>query len=168
MRLLINCLTFILLALPFCTLAQEADSTTIAHADSVLIDSVKPGTLTVNQDYRINELQEKHRRITEKNPSLSGYRIQIYNGNSEESKKMKGKFIALHPKTPVYRVYETPEYKVQVGDFRTRLEAERFSHALREQFPGLLILKTMIMPPPLPEIVKKTEEVQEEESTTEE
>lgn len=162
MRLLIKCLTFILLALPVCMFAQEADSTIVADTNTVEVDTVKAGTLSVNQDYRITELQEKHRRITEKNPSLPGYRIQIYNGNSEDSKKIKGKFIALHPNTTVYRVYETPEYKVQVGDFRTRLEAERFSHALREAFPGLLILKTMIMPPALPDYSKKIEEVKEE------
>jgi len=38
-------------------------------------------------------------------------------------------------------VYESPEYKVRVGQYRTKLEAERALILIRKEFPNAIIVK---------------------------
>lgn len=80
---------------------------------------------------------------------MDGYRVQIYNGSKQETLKARAKFISVFPSTPVYTVYESPEYKVQTGDFRTRLEAEKFLKQVVSDFGSGFVVKTKIKLPSL-------------------
>lgn len=48
-----------------------------------------------------------------------------------------------------YLLYEVPEYKTQIGNFRSRLEAERFLQQLIQLFPGSFVVATQIEFPKL-------------------
>ena len=49
-----------------------------------------------------------------------------------------------HPETGVYRSFETPNYKVTIGDFRTKDEALRIYNALKGTYPTAYIIKENI------------------------
>ncbi len=69
------------------------------------------------------------------------YKIQIYNGDIESSKKnlidFKKEFLNLDGTI----VFYTPAYKVWVGNFKTRIEAERNLLILKTKYPNSLIIQ---------------------------
>ncbi|MBL4605841.1 MAG: SPOR domain-containing protein [Flavobacteriaceae bacterium] len=54
-----------------------------------------------------------------------GYRIQLYNGYEVEAKKTEAKFQIDFPEVKTYLIYREPEWKIQVGFYKTKLEADR-------------------------------------------
>lgn len=109
-------------------------------------DSTK-GHLEVVSENGISELQRDYYEQNSSNSSISGYRVQIYNGSKSETLKKRSEFISTYPKVPIYTLYEAPEYKIQAGDFRTRLEAEKFLKQVQTKLGSGLVVKTNIKPP---------------------
>jgi hypothetical protein len=97
------------------------------------------------QDARINTLVEKHVAFNENRNSIKGFRIQIFfdSGNNSKSKAttIMNEFTAKHPKTEAYLMFLEPNYKVRVGDFRSRMDAQRFLYKIAEEYPDAFIVK---------------------------
>ena len=79
---------------------------------------------------------------------MSGYRIRVYYENGQSA---RGRSEAIcrsisnaYPGMAVYRTFDSPNYKVCVGDFRTKDEALKVYHALKASYPTALILKDVI------------------------
>jgi hypothetical protein len=82
-------------------------------------------------------------------PYIDGYRVQIYNGSKEKCLERRADFLKQYPEASAYLLYESPEYRTQVGDFRTRLEAEAFLRKILNEFRGSLVVRTQIHYPKL-------------------
>lgn len=108
-----------------------------------------PGSLKVTTEAGIDQLNQQYIRQNKEDGTLPGYRVQIYNGKKAETLKKRSEFLSVFPNTAVYTVYEAPEYKVQVGDFRTRLEAEKFLRQVQSQYGSGFLVNTRIKQPPL-------------------
>ncbi|MFV0541101.1 MAG: SPOR domain-containing protein [Aestuariibaculum sp.] len=98
------------------------------------------GDININQDARITKLLEIKKDLDQNDSER--YKIQIYNGNSRSSayaaeKKFKNTFLDIS--TTV--VYEQPNFKTWVGNFRTKIEADRAFKKVKEKFDGALIFK---------------------------
>ncbi len=93
-----------------------------------------------------------------KNSKLEGYRIQIYNGSKKEATATKAEFSKLFPEIPVEIIFETPEYKTQVGDFRSEIEADGALVKIREAFPSAFTLKAKINFPVINQPQSSTQE----------
>ena len=77
--------------------------------------------------------------------SSSGFRLQIYFGsNRQAAYDAQAKFTNEFPETPTYVSYVEPNFKVQVGDFRTRLEAQKLESELNGMFSSFFIIPTKI------------------------
>lgn len=88
--------------------------------------------------------------IRESTPDIFGYRIVLafdYNKNLIDSLKLQ--FQEKNPKTEAYIIYESPNFKLVAGDFRTEIEAQFFSKKIPYEFPLSLVQK---MPINLPRI----------------
>jgi len=78
---------------------------------------------------------------------ITGYRVQIFFGpNRKEAYDMQAKFKTLYPEHNTYISYTQPNYRLKVGDFRTRMEAQQLMNALRPVFPTLFIFRERINP----------------------
>ncbi|NPA43054.1 MAG: SPOR domain-containing protein [Chlorobi bacterium] len=76
-----------------------------------------------------------------KKEKVQFYHIQIYNGpDLSEAKKILQEFISLYPHAKAYIVWENPEYKVWVGEYVTRFEAEQDLKKLKENYPFALLV----------------------------
>lgn len=98
-------------------------------------------SVTVTEDPRIEQLLKEKRRI---NPSITVndvYKIQIYNGESEASKKVLADFRKQAYNLDGTIIFNTPFYKVWVGNFKTRVEAERNLAELRKTYPSALVIR---------------------------
>jgi hypothetical protein len=78
----------------------------------------------------------------------NGYRVQIYFGSSRQAAyDAQAKFMGDFPEVPTYISYIEPNFKVQAGDFRTRLDAQKLESDLHGMFSSLFIIPTKINPP---------------------
>jgi hypothetical protein len=79
---------------------------------------------------------------------LYGYRVQVFFGSDRKAAyNLQAKFKDLYPEFDSYITYTQPNYRVKVGDFRTRSEAEKLMSQLRPSFPTLFIFNEKINPP---------------------
>jgi hypothetical protein len=82
--------------------------------------------------------------------SQMGYRVQVFYGSDRrEVYNEQSKFNSSFPELNTYITYKQPNYYLRVGDFRTRLEAQRFMNELKPMFPTLFIFREMINAPNL-------------------
>jgi hypothetical protein len=81
-------------------------------------------------------------------PSSTGFRVQIFFGsNRQAAYDAQAKFANEFPEVATYVSYIEPNFKVQAGDFRTRLEAQKLESELNGMFSTLFIIPTKINPP---------------------
>jgi len=91
---------------------------------------------TVEESPEIKRMMAEFVEHNKAHRTIKGFRVQIYNGGKTESQKHKSAFMKAFPDIRAYMVYEYPEYRIQVGDYRDELAAERALLAIRDQFPG--------------------------------
>jgi hypothetical protein len=101
--------------------------------------------LSQNNDAEMEKILQERRSYNQAYSDFEGFRIQFFNGLSEgQARNAQAKFTNLFPEIPAYLSYNQPEWKVQAGDFKEKLEAHSVLSRIREEFPGALILKTKI------------------------
>ncbi len=101
----------------------------------------QPATVTVNQDEKITELLTLKKKLEKERELGEGFTIQLYYGESGQANSIIRKFESNYSAWPVSLEYETPNFKVWVGDFDSRLEADRALLEIKEKFPSAFILK---------------------------
>ena len=91
---------------------------------------------------KIDSLIYKYKNINSSKNGINAYRIQIHFASKKsEINKMKLKFIEQYDEIPIYLSYTSPYYKLRVGNFRTKYEAEKMKNKLVSSFPGSYIVK---------------------------
>ncbi|GGH01153.1 hypothetical protein GCM10007415_41510 [Parapedobacter pyrenivorans] len=69
-----------------------------------------------------------------------GFRVQIYSGSDRtEAYAEQARFKKLYKDIDTYLSYEEPNYRVKVGDFRSRSEAQDLMQGLRRQFHNVFV-----------------------------
>jgi hypothetical protein len=58
------------------------------------------------------------------------------------------RFSGQYPEIRAYLSFKEPYYRVRVGDFRTRLEAEGFMKSVKTEYPNAFATADKINPPP--------------------
>ncbi len=113
-------------------------------------------------DERLIEMEERFKSVNESVGSISGYRLQLFSSSGPNSfnqaNEVQTEFLKIYNEVPAYVVHKKPAFKVRIGDFRTRLEAERFFIELKENFPDAFVVKDAINLPPLLNEVEKGED----------
>jgi hypothetical protein len=97
-----------------------------------------------SEDEKINRLVEQKIAYNKNNKSSIVYKIQIYNGNEKEAYKTKQTFSTLYPDYTADIVYNAPEWKTQVGKFKTRLEADKILKIIKQDYTGAIVLEDKI------------------------
>ena len=125
-----------------------------------IIDS----TQVIERDVRLDSLVMKHIRVNRVKDGFNGYRVQLFSGSGTEARlqanNLRAEFISIHPNTPAYLIYQEPNFKVRLGDFRTELEAIRLQRELSYQYPGAFVVRDLVKFPKLS--IEMEKEVEEE------
>lgn len=103
--------------------------------------SAQEDKTTLSQDVKFEQLLAEKRKINTSITVNDRYKIQIYNGDSENAKKALIDFKKEFKNLDGTIVFSTPVYKVWVGNFRSRIEAERSLSDLRKKYPNALLIK---------------------------
>jgi len=126
---------------------SSVDSTLVGRSIFNLLPSREKGnkaTVTVRQS---PEIKEAFNRQVAANASkrVVVYRIRIYNDNKQNarsaSESAMNRFKAMYPGVAAYRSYVNPFFKVTVGNFHSRPEADRMLQQLRGSFPTAFVVK---------------------------
>ena len=89
----------------------------------------------------VNKILKERQKIASVINFSDTYRIQIYTGTSEELKKKMSEFKKQFPDLDAVVSFSAPLYKLWVGNFRTRIEAERQLLALKKSYKQALVIK---------------------------
>lgn len=120
------------------------------------VEGMAQGKIELVQDSRISGLVEKHIQINELQKGVPGFRVQIYftsgNNSKANANRVRTEFLTKYPRAKAYVLYQEPFYKVRVGDFRTRLEAQGFLNMVSMDFPASYIVSDEIQYPDLKQI----------------
>jgi hypothetical protein len=109
--------------------------------------------IVIHKEAKLDTLIQIQQSFLEKNQKLDGWRVQIFFEGGNKSYQLalnkKSSFIANYSEIPVYLTFNAPYYKVRVGDFRNRSEAEILLKELKENYPNAFLVKTVINFPKL-------------------
>ena len=122
-----------------------------AQVDSTLVGrsilSVLGSGVTVNQSRTMRSALDSY-VSNNAAKKLTGYRIRVYFDNGQNarnrSEAIARSISGTYPGIGVYRTFESPNFKVTVGDFRTRDDALKVYHSLKAAYPTAIILKETI------------------------
>ena len=91
-----------------------------------------------NDNERIKTLIEKKRAYNKR--FGSGYRIQLFYGKETEVKRIRAKFQVLYSGIYNTVIYDSPEWKTLVGNYKTKLDADRALLQFRNQFSSAIVI----------------------------
>ncbi|HEX8014529.1 MAG TPA: SPOR domain-containing protein [Flavobacterium sp.] len=97
--------------------------------------------ITLNQDPKFEQLLNDKRKINTSISTNETYKIQIFSGKSEEAKKTLSNFKREFNPIDGTIIFNTPNYKVIVGNFKTRIEAERNLEEIKKKYKSVFLVK---------------------------
>ncbi|OXA72804.1 sporulation protein [Flavobacterium aquidurense] len=97
--------------------------------------------LILNQDPKFEQLLNDKRKINTSINTNDTYKIQIFSGKSEEAKKTLSDFKREYNTIDGTIIFNTPNYKVMVGNFKTRIEAERNLAEIKKRYKSVFLIK---------------------------
>jgi len=104
-------------------------------------NTLKAQNTIVNQDPKFEQLLNEKRKVNSSITINNRYKIQIFNGTSDASKKTLIQFKKENKNYDATIIFSTPLYKVWVGNFKTRIEAERNLNLLKKKYPSAILIK---------------------------
>ena len=110
------------------------------------------GRVTIKGDVTVTQMVEKHIELNSKVKTIPGFRVQIAAFSGANSKTsafdLRDRFMLDYPTVQAYIVFDEPNFKVKVGDFRTRLEAYAFLQQIKEVYKGYIVRDNIYPEPP--------------------
>ncbi|RMA65704.1 SPOR domain-containing protein [Ulvibacter antarcticus] len=103
--------------------------------------SAQSATVTIKEDSKIPQLLELKKQLEKENKLSDGYTIQLYYGELNQANSTIKKYRNSYGAWPASIEYETPNYKVWVGNYSSRLEADRALLDIQRVFGSAFILK---------------------------
>lgn len=109
--------------------SSEGDTATgvVVHADPrlALVTTKKPA----------------YRRRTSGLVNMRGFRVQIYSGTDRgKATQTKIDFIRRFPSTQSYMLFVSPQFRVRVGNFRSRADAQAFYNQISHYYTPCMIV----------------------------
>lgn len=95
----------------------------------------------IKQDARFEQLLNEKRKINSSITISDRFKIQIFTGDNETSKKALQEFRKNFKNLDATIVFNTPVYKVWVGNFKTRIEAEKKLNDFKKRYPNAFLIK---------------------------
>lgn len=121
---------------------------------SLVAQDKGPGKVTVIQDEQVDSVLANYESLRLKimeNPDtklIPGYRIQIFFdsglNSSDRARQAKDDFLFLFPDIPAYVSWKAPNYRVRVGDYKSRLDAEKDLQLIIINYPNAWVIKDEI------------------------
>ncbi len=103
-----------------------------------LVAHAQNGQIRIDQEPGIDKLMAIYAQGIS---NTSFFTIQVGFGTYSEAETLKEEVEIDFPQWKAKIVFDSPTYRVQVGQFKDRLEAEREYQEVRKKYPASLILR---------------------------
>lgn len=114
----------------------------------------REGRLEIYQDSALYAVLHQYEQLrlelldNPDNKAIPGFRIQIFFDSglhsSDRARQAKEQFLEKYPDVNAYVGWKSPNYRVRVGDFKSRLEAEKFLQRIMRDYPNGWVIKDEI------------------------
>jgi hypothetical protein len=108
-------------------------------------------SVTIRKDPRVDMLLKKQADLNKQveklnNKSGPGYRVMVVNTNDRSlAMEVKSKMMTEFSEHKSYLVYQSPYFKIQVGNFKTRQEAEELRNKIKRFYEnGVMIVPATV------------------------
>ena len=99
------------------------------------------GNIEINKSNKLDSIIKLKKEL---NSKIQNLRIQIYSGDRDNAEQIIKEFIEIFNDTTADVIYETPNYKVWVGNYYTQLEADKKLIEIRKKFRSAFIFRPEI------------------------
>lgn len=122
------------------------------------INKDKIGQLVIKQDNRLTKILDVYKIISSGNQGYDGFRIQIYSESSidssiEQAEEFLKTFKERFPDLKAYLNYYDPDFKIRVGNFRTKIECEHTLKRIKSLYSNCYTVRTFI---PFKDLIEET------------
>jgi len=104
--------------------------------------------LNINQDAKLDKMLSWHISNNKISNSIDGYRVEIFFSSNTDAKekalRKKIEFLSIYPENTVHVKYISPNFRVRVGDFRTKNEALKLYREIKDTYPVAFIVTDQI------------------------
>jgi hypothetical protein len=103
-------------------------------------------SIVIHKDPRVDLLIKKQTQINEATTrearrNIPGFRIQVINTSDRNAAiSAKTKIYQLYPELKAYLLYQAPYFRLRVGNFKDKDEAEDYKKSLTKEFPNSVFL----------------------------
>lgn len=142
----------------FCLVASLAF---MSNAQTV-VDTVGANVFVVKDsrlDLLVKKKAEINKKATDAKKPTKGFRIQVLNTTDRnQALATKSKLLTLYPDQKTYLMYQAPYFKIRIGNFVEKAEADDLKKELARMFPtGVFVIPSDIeykAPPEKEESIK--------------
>ncbi len=103
----------------------------------------------INENPKLLSIIKHHKKLNEKSLEIRGWRIRVYMGSGKDARaqanSIKLRIRNSYPDVEPHLVHHSPYFKILVGDFRTRIDAESFRKKIRRQYPNCYVVESEIL-----------------------
>ena len=114
------------------------------------------GKVKINQSTKLDSIIKLKKEL---NGKIQNLRIQIYSGDRKNAELVIKEYLEIFNDTSASIIYETPNYKIWVGNFYNQLEADKRLIGIRKKFRSAFIFR-----PELTEIIDEIDESEDKEN----
>jgi hypothetical protein len=134
-------ITILVLLIWFNVFAQDTSGHRTTDTSAVIVHKDPRLDLLIKKQIEINEETSRDARRIGK-----GYRLLVINTNKrDDAVEAKTKVYNYFPELKSYLFYQAPYYKLKVGNFKEKKEAEDYQKRLKKYFPdGVFIMNDTI------------------------
>ena len=111
-------------------------------------DSAKTGKVELIEPAGLSEMILKKKNLNKNKTEADGYRVQIFSASGAAAKANANAtlntFTTNFPEIPAYIAYQQPNFKVRVGDCKTRLNAKKLQKVISGSYRESFVVKDRI------------------------
>ena len=107
--------------------------------------------VVIVKDHKLDLLLQKQEELNKKvyvenNRTGAGYRILVLSTNDrKQALDVKTRLMRDFPEQKTYLIYQSPNYKIQIGNFRSREDADKLRKQVTKIYPkGVIVIPSTI------------------------
>ncbi len=103
---------------------------------------VQEGIINIDSSTEIQKIITKKIAYNKTAPiANANFKIQLFYGGENGAIRTQNKFRELFPNTPSSLIFDSPNWKVRVGNYRNRLEADKHLQEIILTFGDAIVLE---------------------------
>ena len=103
----------------------------------------------INSNANLLNVIKNHKNRNKERLEIRGWRIRVYMGSGKNARSdantVKMKIRNKYPDAEPHLVHHSPYFKILVGDFRTRIDAESYKKKLITDYPNCYVVESEIL-----------------------